>query len=68
LEGASVPSEYATVSSNNAGWALQASTCCGFYPLYEDHFPVESLSQLPEFEFPALLNSFDSAIELLAAQ
>ncbi len=40
----------------------------GFYPLYEDHFPVESLSQLPEFEFPALLNSFDSAIELLAAQ
>ena len=23
----------------------------GFYPLYEDHFPVESLAQLPEFDF-----------------
>ena len=39
----------------------------GFYPLYEDHFPLESLSQLPEFDFPALLNSFDDAVELLAA-
>ena len=39
----------------------------GFYPLYEDHFPVESLSQLPEFDFPALLGSFGDAIELLAA-
>jgi probable F420-dependent oxidoreductase len=39
----------------------------GFYPLYEDHFPVESLSQLPEFDFPALLGSFSSAIELLGA-
>jgi alkanesulfonate monooxygenase SsuD/methylene tetrahydromethanopterin reductase-like flavin-dependent oxidoreductase (luciferase family) len=38
----------------------------GFYPLYEDHFPVESLSQLPEFDFPALLRSFDDAIRLLA--
>ena len=39
----------------------------GFYPLYEDHFPVESLSQLPEFDFAALLGSFESAIELLGA-
>jgi alkanesulfonate monooxygenase SsuD/methylene tetrahydromethanopterin reductase-like flavin-dependent oxidoreductase (luciferase family) len=39
----------------------------GFYPLYEDHFPVDSLSQLPEFDFPALLHSFDDTIELLAA-
>jgi probable F420-dependent oxidoreductase len=39
----------------------------GFYPLYEDHFPVESLSQLPEFDFPALLGSFSDAIELLGA-
>jgi alkanesulfonate monooxygenase SsuD/methylene tetrahydromethanopterin reductase-like flavin-dependent oxidoreductase (luciferase family) len=38
----------------------------GFYPLYEDHFPVESLSQLPEFDFPALLRSFDDTVELLA--
>ncbi len=37
----------------------------GFYPLYEDHFPVESLSQLPEFDFPALLGSFADTIELL---
>ena len=37
----------------------------GFYPLYEDHFPVESLSQLPEFDFPALLGGFSDAIELL---
>jgi alkanesulfonate monooxygenase SsuD/methylene tetrahydromethanopterin reductase-like flavin-dependent oxidoreductase (luciferase family) len=37
----------------------------GWYPLYEDHFPVESLSQLPEFDFPALLRSFDDAVELL---
>jgi alkanesulfonate monooxygenase SsuD/methylene tetrahydromethanopterin reductase-like flavin-dependent oxidoreductase (luciferase family) len=37
----------------------------GYYPLYEDHFPVESLSQLPEFDFPRLVGSFESAIELL---
>jgi len=37
-----------------------------FYPLYEDHFPVESLSQLPEFDFPALIQSFSDAVELLA--
>jgi alkanesulfonate monooxygenase SsuD/methylene tetrahydromethanopterin reductase-like flavin-dependent oxidoreductase (luciferase family) len=37
----------------------------GFYPLYEDHFPVESLSQLPEFDFPGLIGSFESTIELL---
>jgi alkanesulfonate monooxygenase SsuD/methylene tetrahydromethanopterin reductase-like flavin-dependent oxidoreductase (luciferase family) len=36
-----------------------------YYPLYEDHFPVEALSQLPEFDFPALVQSFDNAIELL---
>jgi len=37
----------------------------GFYPLYEDHFPIQSLSQLPEFDFPALLRSFDDTVELL---
>lgn len=37
----------------------------GYYPLYEGHFPVESLAQLPEFNFPALLESFSNAIELL---
>jgi alkanesulfonate monooxygenase SsuD/methylene tetrahydromethanopterin reductase-like flavin-dependent oxidoreductase (luciferase family) len=37
----------------------------GYYPLYEDHFPVESLSQLPEFDFGGLLGSFDNAIRLL---
>jgi hypothetical protein len=39
----------------------------GYYPLYEDHFPVESLSQLPEFDFPALIQSFENAVDLLAA-
>jgi alkanesulfonate monooxygenase SsuD/methylene tetrahydromethanopterin reductase-like flavin-dependent oxidoreductase (luciferase family) len=39
----------------------------GFFPLYEDHFPVESLSQLPEFDFPALVESFENAVELLAS-
>jgi alkanesulfonate monooxygenase SsuD/methylene tetrahydromethanopterin reductase-like flavin-dependent oxidoreductase (luciferase family) len=38
----------------------------GYYPLYEGHFPVESLSQLPEFDFPALLSGFSGTIELLA--
>jgi alkanesulfonate monooxygenase SsuD/methylene tetrahydromethanopterin reductase-like flavin-dependent oxidoreductase (luciferase family) len=38
----------------------------GYYPLYEDHFPVESLSQLPEFDFNGLVGSFDNAIRLLA--
>jgi alkanesulfonate monooxygenase SsuD/methylene tetrahydromethanopterin reductase-like flavin-dependent oxidoreductase (luciferase family) len=38
----------------------------GYYPLYEDHFPVESLSQLPEFDFPALIQSFENAVDLLA--
>jgi alkanesulfonate monooxygenase SsuD/methylene tetrahydromethanopterin reductase-like flavin-dependent oxidoreductase (luciferase family) len=37
----------------------------GYYPLYEDHFPVESLSQLPEFDFDALVGSFRNAIDLL---
>jgi probable F420-dependent oxidoreductase len=36
----------------------------GYYPLYEDHFPVESLSQLPEFDFDALIGSFENAIAL----
>jgi hypothetical protein len=36
-----------------------------FYPLYEGHFPVESLAQLPEFDYPALVKSFDDAITLL---
>jgi alkanesulfonate monooxygenase SsuD/methylene tetrahydromethanopterin reductase-like flavin-dependent oxidoreductase (luciferase family) len=39
----------------------------GYYPLYEGHFPVQSLSQLPEFDFPALVASFEDAIGLLAA-
>ncbi|HKI92809.1 MAG TPA: hypothetical protein VJ986_10960, partial [Gaiellaceae bacterium] len=39
----------------------------GFYPLYEDHFPVESLSQLPEFDFPALIESFSNTVELLGS-
>jgi alkanesulfonate monooxygenase SsuD/methylene tetrahydromethanopterin reductase-like flavin-dependent oxidoreductase (luciferase family) len=38
----------------------------GYYPLYEDHFPVDSLSQLPEFDFRGLVASFDNAIALLA--
>jgi alkanesulfonate monooxygenase SsuD/methylene tetrahydromethanopterin reductase-like flavin-dependent oxidoreductase (luciferase family) len=38
----------------------------GYYPLYEGHFPVESLSQLPEFDFPKLIGSFSDAVELLA--
>jgi alkanesulfonate monooxygenase SsuD/methylene tetrahydromethanopterin reductase-like flavin-dependent oxidoreductase (luciferase family) len=38
----------------------------GFYPLYEDHFPVDSLSQLPEFDFDGLVTSFENAIRLLA--
>jgi alkanesulfonate monooxygenase SsuD/methylene tetrahydromethanopterin reductase-like flavin-dependent oxidoreductase (luciferase family) len=38
----------------------------GFYPLYEDHFPVESLAQLPEFDFPGLVGSFEQTIALLA--
>lgn len=37
----------------------------GYYPLYEDHFPVESLPQLPEFDFGGLVSSFDNAIRLL---
>jgi alkanesulfonate monooxygenase SsuD/methylene tetrahydromethanopterin reductase-like flavin-dependent oxidoreductase (luciferase family) len=37
----------------------------GYYPLYEDHFPVESLAQLPEFDFAGLVASFDDAITLL---
>src|SRR3954451_6631868 len=38
----------------------------GYYPLYEGHFPVESLSQLPEFDFNGLVGSFENAIRLLS--
>ena len=38
----------------------------GYYPLYEDHFPVDALGQLPEFDFGGLVGSFENAIELLA--
>ena len=49
-----------------AGVHLLPSPPGGYYPLYEDHFPVESLSQLPEFDFNGLVGSFDNAIRLLA--
>jgi alkanesulfonate monooxygenase SsuD/methylene tetrahydromethanopterin reductase-like flavin-dependent oxidoreductase (luciferase family) len=49
-----------------SGVHLLPSPPGGYYPLYEGHFPVESLSQLPEFDFPGLLGSFDDAVELLA--
>ena len=39
----------------------------GYYPLYEDHFPVESLSQLPAFDFGGLVQSFENAIDALSA-
>ena len=38
----------------------------GYYPLYEGHFPTQSLSQLPEFDFAGLVSSFQNAIDLLA--
>jgi alkanesulfonate monooxygenase SsuD/methylene tetrahydromethanopterin reductase-like flavin-dependent oxidoreductase (luciferase family) len=47
------------------GVQLLPSPPGGYYPLYEDHFPVESLSQLPQFDFPALVESFESAIDQL---
>jgi len=37
----------------------------GYYPLYEDHFPTESLAQLPAFDFDSLVVSFRNAIDLL---
>jgi alkanesulfonate monooxygenase SsuD/methylene tetrahydromethanopterin reductase-like flavin-dependent oxidoreductase (luciferase family) len=37
----------------------------GYYPLYEGHFPTDSLSQLPEFDVGGLVASFENAIELL---
>jgi alkanesulfonate monooxygenase SsuD/methylene tetrahydromethanopterin reductase-like flavin-dependent oxidoreductase (luciferase family) len=37
----------------------------GYYPLYEGHFPTDSLSQLPVFDFGGLVASFENAIELL---
>lgn len=55
-------------SAGLTGVHLLPSPPGGFYPLYEDHFPVGSLAQLPEFDFPALLKSFDDAIELLGAR
>ncbi len=39
----------------------------GYFPLYEGHFPVESLAQLPAFDFPAFVRTFDDAVELLGA-
>ena len=48
-----------------SGVHLLPSPPGGFYPLYEDHFPVESLAQLPEFDPSALVKSFEDAIELL---
>jgi probable F420-dependent oxidoreductase len=39
----------------------------GYYLLYEDHFPVESLSQLPPFDYEGLIASFDNAVKLLAS-
>lgn len=39
----------------------------GYFPLYEGHFPVESLAQLPAFDFPALVRTFDDAVELLGS-
>ena len=40
----------------------------GFHPLSEDHFPAESLSQVPELDVPALLRGFDDTIELLGTR
>ncbi|HEY2373249.1 MAG TPA: LLM class flavin-dependent oxidoreductase [Gaiellaceae bacterium] len=37
----------------------------GYYPLYEGHFPTESLAQLPAFDFDGLVASFQNAIDLL---
>jgi alkanesulfonate monooxygenase SsuD/methylene tetrahydromethanopterin reductase-like flavin-dependent oxidoreductase (luciferase family) len=48
------------------GVHLLPSPPSGYYPLYEDHFPLESLAQLPEFDFPALIQSFADTVELLA--
>lgn len=48
-----------------AGVHILPSPPGGYYPLYEDHFPVESLAQLPEFDFPGLVAGFESAIALL---
>jgi probable F420-dependent oxidoreductase len=49
-----------------AGVHILPSPPGGYYPLYEDHFPVESLAQLPEFDFGALIGSFENAVTLLA--
>jgi alkanesulfonate monooxygenase SsuD/methylene tetrahydromethanopterin reductase-like flavin-dependent oxidoreductase (luciferase family) len=49
-----------------SGVHLLPSPPGGYYPLYEGHFPVESLSQLPAFDFPKLIGSFSDAVELLA--
>jgi alkanesulfonate monooxygenase SsuD/methylene tetrahydromethanopterin reductase-like flavin-dependent oxidoreductase (luciferase family) len=50
-----------------SGVHLLPSPPGGFYPLYEDHFPVDSLSQLPEFDFAALIQSFTDVVELLGS-
>lgn len=39
----------------------------GYHPLYEGHFPTDSLAQLHEFDFTALLTSFPNAVDLLPA-
>jgi alkanesulfonate monooxygenase SsuD/methylene tetrahydromethanopterin reductase-like flavin-dependent oxidoreductase (luciferase family) len=49
------------------GVQLLPSPPGGYYPLYEGHFPAESLAQLPDFDFPGLLAGFGDAIDLLAA-
>ncbi len=38
-----------------------------WFPLYEGHFPVESLASLPPFDFPRFLRVFDDTIDGLAA-
>lgn len=38
-----------------------------WFPLYEGHFPVESLATLPPFDFPRFLQVFDDTIGGLAA-
>jgi alkanesulfonate monooxygenase SsuD/methylene tetrahydromethanopterin reductase-like flavin-dependent oxidoreductase (luciferase family) len=48
-----------------AGVHLLPSPPGGYYPLYEDHFPADSLAQLPEFDFNGLISSFDNAVDLL---
>jgi alkanesulfonate monooxygenase SsuD/methylene tetrahydromethanopterin reductase-like flavin-dependent oxidoreductase (luciferase family) len=37
----------------------------GYYPLYEGHFPTESLARLPAFDFDGLVSSFQNAVAFL---